>query len=865
VRHRERLPERRPDLDPIALTERHALRTSLSAPTVAHLVGLAVLHLFYFLTGAVVGLVTGQARRVRAMIGAGFWQLVRLPALVGRRRRFQVNRTVSDAEVASLQGVRGSARLREYRRERAARRAGRTGRLSELGGDLRSQVGGEDARTNVVIWITVIAVLVIGVRQLVLGSVPQDGELLAWPAGPSVLLREYLGGWWSQGLGGTRAIPTGMAWSALLGLVTFGADELPRTLLVVTPLLIGAIGIWRLVRPIGSSQAAAAGLAVYVAAPLAANAVGTGSLSGLLAYGALPWVIHVLARIHGAPPFVGAANTGPRSHRLRRADVLVLAGITAAVAAFVPSFALVMLGAALALALGSVVVGDRAGSGRMVVGAFVAAVIAGFLNLPWVFGLLPPVPAWTIFGTAPRDPERLGLGSLAAFDFGPNKIAALSVVLALPLLVALVVARSHRFAWAGRAVVLGAAGLAVAWLADRGTLASSPLLIPLFLTPYAVALALGATCFVAAFQHDVRGTTLSWRQLAGVAAFAGLIVGVVPVLPALADGRFGLEDDRRAALLALLPAPPPGASSRVLWIGPPEQVPLPGWPLADKLVYALADDQSATLRERWRDEPTSAESLIAQDLDLAASESTDRLGRLLGPMSVRFLLVPAPVAASTAAPASAPSIVDALDRQLDLRRVELGDDSLVAFENTAWMPVRAVATGATAAASRQAGPEALSRADLSATEPALPSPQPTTGSGSVPDSSSVLLSEAVDPGWRLTVGGRTESRRTAFGWATAWDVAAGGSASLRYRTAPSRYVLVALQVLLWIALLVLVRTWRHGPPLSHWRARRRVATSTTAAVLDLGASGPAGPPSAPVGVGGGASPDAAPTDWGGDG
>jgi GT2 family glycosyltransferase len=834
ARHRERLPERRPDLDPLALAERHSLRTSLSAPTGLHLVGLSVLHLLYFVTGLAMGLLAGQGRQVRAVVGAWFWQLLRLPALFGRRRRFQAGRQVSDAEVASLQGVRGSARLRGYRRQRAARREGRGARLAELGGDLRAQIGGEEARTNVVVWASTMAVLLVAVRELVLRAVPQAGELLAWPAGPVVLLREYVGGWWSQGLGGTRPIPTGIGLSAILGAATLGANGLPRTLLVVTPLFLGPVGMWRLTRQLGSSWAAAAGLGVYVVAPLAANAVGTGSLSGVLAYGALPWVVLGLARLQGAPPFRQATDA-VRARRLRWADVLVVGVIAAAVGAFVPVFPMVVVGSAVALAVGSWMVGDRSGSGRVLAGGLTAGLVAFVLNLPWAFGVLPPAPRWTVFGVPPRAPQRLGLGSLAAFDIGPNRLAALAIVLALPLAAALLAGRAERFAWAGRAAVLAVAGLAMAWLADRGTLASSPGLVPVFLTPYAIGLAIGAACFVAAFQRDIRGTTFSWRQPLGVAAFGALAFGAIPMLPAMTSGRFELKDDERSALLALLPAAPSGAASRVLWVGAPEDVPVPGWPLTDRLVYALADDQAATLRERWHQKPTPAEQLVAQDIDLAASESTDSLGRLLGPMAVRFVLVPAePPVSEDVAPAR-PSLVDALDRQLDLRRVELGNDSLVAYENTAWLPARAVASGPVAAASRQAGPEALIRADLSGARPALPGPLPTAGAGRV-DGETVLLSEAVDPRWQLTVDGKPQSRRTAFGWATAWDIPAGGAGSLHYRTAPSRYAFVLVQVVLWLTALVLIRTLRHGAPFGRWRARRRVATSPATTVLDLGAA-----------------------------
>ena len=847
VRHRERLPERRPDLDVLALSERHRLRTSLSAPSGFHLVGLTVFHFIYTVAGAVVGLLSGRAPQVRAMIGAGFWQLVRLPALFTRRRRFQATRQVSDAEVASLQGVRGSARLRVFRRQRTADREGRGDRLTELGGDLRQQLGGEDARVNVVVWLLVLFVLVVGSRELILSGVPHAGELLAWPAGPVVLAREYAGGWWSQGLGGTRPVPTGMGLSAVLGFLTLGANGLPRTLLVVGPLFVGAFGLWRFARAFAPSRAAAAALAVYVAVPLAANSVGSGSLSGLLVYAAVPWTLHALARLHAPAPFVTPADRD-RARRLRWADVVVLGVVAGIVGAFVPVYPLVMVGAALALAAGSVVAGERAGSGRMVVGSIGAGIIALVLNLPWVLGVLPSAaPRWTTLGVPPRVAAHHGLGALAAFDFGPHRLAGLALGLTMPLIAALAIARSYRFAWAGRAAFLAAGGLGTAWLIDRGTIPASPSLIPVFLAPYAVALAVGAACFVAGFAQDVRGTTMGWRQSVGVFALVAAVVGLVPLIPAMVSGRWELEPDERSALLSLLPAPPEGAQTRVLWIGAPEDVPVPGWPLADGMIYALADEEAATLRERWRAEPTRAEQMVADDIDLAATSATDRLGRLLGPMGVRFVLVPVSAASSTldGAPAAPdgegqdrPALLDSLDRQLDLRRVELGDDSLVAYENTAWLPVRADAAGAVAQASRQAGAEALVRSDYSGAVPALPGPLPTAGAGPV-QGESVLLSEAVDERWELTVDGRSMPRRTAFGWSTAWDLDAAGEGSFRYRTAVSRYAVVLVQVLLGVLALVLIRTWRHGPPFGRWMARRRVAATPATAMIDLSAGPPA--------------------------
>jgi len=150
-----------------------------------------------------------------------------------------------------------------------------------------------------------------------------------------------------------------------------------------------------------------------------------------------------------------------------------------------------------------------------------------------------------------------------------------------------------------------------------------------------------------------RGTTAKWRSIEGkfvAGEFVNLaqhdksVVGFRPEW----RGR-----NHRASLLGLLPATPEGAQSRVLWVGPPEDVPVPGWPLTDGLVYALADEDAATMRERWHEQPTRAEGLVAQDIDLAASSATDRFGRLIGPMGVRFVLVPVTPAATPASTRSA--------------------------------------------------------------------------------------------------------------------------------------------------------------------------------------------------------------------
>ena len=276
--------------------------------------------------------------------------------------------------------------------------------------------------------------------------------------------------------------------------------------------------------------AAAGALAVYVAAPLAANAVGTGSLSGLLVYAALPWTLHALARIHAATPFVPPADP-QRARRLQFADVVVLGVIAAIVGAFVPVYPAVMVAAALAFALGSLVVGRAVG--QRADGARQRrrrarrrrpqpALAAGR-------AALRPRPAGPSSASRPGVPTDLGLPALAAFDFGPNRLAVWPSASRCPSSPrSWPPARTVSHGRAGRPCS-AVAGLATAWLVDRGTLPASPTLIPVFLAPYAVALAIGVACFVAGFTHDVRGTTFSWRQPLGVVALVGALVGLVPL------------------------------------------------------------------------------------------------------------------------------------------------------------------------------------------------------------------------------------------------------------------------------------------------------------------------------------------------
>ncbi len=802
VRHIGRLRERRPDLRHGLLRARHRMRSVATLTGASRLPARSVEMVLLTLTELVVGLFTARFGQAWNSF-RGLMSLVpRTPALLARRREVKEIRRVPEREVYSLQ-ERGSARLNSYLRSRET--------ATYVGEGVRVRRWRQSTTAPVVAWIAVIAGLIVGGRSFLDGGLPPVGEFLPFPDSPRQLLETFLSGWNPNGAGATSPNPTGWATLAGLSVFTLFNMDLLQTLFVLGLLLVGVAGVWRLSAVFPSTRARIAALLVYALSPLVSGSMSSGQLTVLVVYAATPWVLHLVRRASGidtADPYSADLDVPDGIIDLSPGDRFRRTVVAALVLAVAVAFAPVMLPLAVALtvvfALGTVLAqGSLAIAGWSVVTGLGAALGAALLNLPWIT-------SWTwegVVGAPPIGESGFGLVVLASFEIGRTDFAALAIALYLPVIAAVLLARAWRLTWAIRSALMVVVFGGAAVLADRGDL---PIDLPaagVLLVPVAVGLAISAAAALAAFDLDVRGGTFGWRQPLGILSSVAVVVGLAPGLAALADGSFQVPTTPLARLLdASLPDASSAGDYNVLLVGDPRLLPVPATEYRDGVAWAIVDDGPLDAKDRWMPPSNAAAELVTTALDEMASTSTLRAGRLLAPLSIRFVVVPEfdGVTSTVNDPLPLPTgLVDSLEDQLDLVAVRPGLPTLEAFENRAWIATYAELDAAGIEASDSAGAEVLVRTDLSDSSPVFVGAGPLEPTTDEVTAGVVHVGVPFDDRWSLSVDGTTLHTRRAFGETTAFDLPSSGVGELRYDTSVLRWLAVAAQVVLWLAAIVI--------------------------------------------------------------
>jgi len=529
----------------------------------------------------------------------------------------------------------------------------------------------------------------------------------------------------------------------------------------------------------------------------------------------------------GAPPAGGAAAggaaaggapAGRRSPRpklglgARIAAVALLTGLAGAVQpGFLPLVALVGVG----FALSTVLAGPRT-AGLRAAGVALAGTAGAFaLLLPWDLGWLPPNGEWATFtGVNPGGPP-LRLAALLRFQTGPLGAAPLGYALLVAAVLPLLIGRDWRAAWAVRFSVLALVAFGLAWAGQHAALGIVWPPVDMLLVPAAVAIALLVALGIAAFDLDLSGFAFGWRQAASGVAAAATLLACIPVLGAMADGRWHQRRIGFDSVLSWMPEKRADGDFRVLWLGSSGVLPIAGWPVAPGVSYATSRNGPPVLTDRWPATSAGPTRLLAQAVTLATNNQTTDLGHLLAPMGVRYLVVverPAPLESkATLSRPIPPSLRNGLESQLDLRRIDRSG-AMTIYENDAWAPIRSQISDRAAAAAATDDPRVARSVDLHGALPVLPSTQgPTSAAGNLPGGADIAVAEAPSGHWHLSVGGRAAAGRPGFGSSTLYATTVGGHGALGYETPLGWRVGLLVEALLWIGALAVVVLGRRRP------------------------------------------------------
>jgi GT2 family glycosyltransferase len=809
VAHLEALGARRPIDDRRRLQARHrlrAMRVSSTFWTRVRLVPQAAVLTFLEI---VYSLVLGRLRQARDVWGAWTWNARHRGEIRRQRRRLGEVRRVPDREVRAMQ-VHGSARLSAFLRGQIGSSEDRLLSIRRTK-DVTETLRSSKARTAVVAWLLVAALLIVGSRDLFFGNIAAIGDMPVVGDSALDLVRTWMSGYRSVGLGAVEANPTGLGFIGGLGLLLLNAMSVLETVLVLGMLPIGAAGMWRLTKPIGSRRSRLVALVVYVAVPVAYNAIAAGQWNGLVAYAVVPWLLAQLAKASGVSPFGpvgGEPGPGVRVRPLTQRVVAV--GVLTALAAMATgSMFLLTPALGVALVLGGLLAGTVAGAGRVLVVAIAGTAVAFVLQLPWSFGLLDSDWASTIRASSAG--STLDLGAIARFDTGPLGAGLLSYLFLGTAALALVIGRSWRLSWAVRAWALALGSFALVFADAQDWL---PVAMPspeALLVPAAAGIALASAMGMAAFEVDLPDYHFGWRQILSVLAGAALVLAVLPAIGATVEGRWEMPRGDYARALGFVDAEGEQDPFRVVWIGEPSVLPLASWPLDEasygqssdgEFAYATSDDGTPDLDDRWHSFSDETTRQLGDALAIAGEGGTSRLGSLLAPMGVRYLVVPLGPAPEPEPATSQPdAILATLDAQLDLSPVTTA--GVVLYRNNAWGPTRALLPADTPVP--EGGPSLAQRffPEVEGAPVALPDTEaPQSFSGSIDTPSEVYLAEAASDDWRVEVEGADAPRSDALGWANQFDVSDTGAATLRFVTPPLRYAMLIGQILLWVAALV---------------------------------------------------------------
>jgi hypothetical protein len=321
------------------------------------------------------------------------------------------------------------------------------------------------------------------------------------------------------------------------------------------------------------------------------------------------------------------------------------------------------------------------------------------------------------------------------------------------------------------------------------------------LAPAAAALAGSAALGAVAFELDLPGYRFGWRQLAAALGGLALAVAAIPILIASGQGRWHLPAQDASSVLAFLPDNHAG-DYRVLWVGAPDALPLAARPFEPGIGVAASYNGEPGLPDLWMTGRQGATPVLAADLRLVENRLTTKLGHLLAPTAVRYLVLPnhnAPVGSGAGPVVTPQALLAGLQLQTDLQLVD-ADANYTVYQNAVWAPAQAVlpvAAMPVATATAAAGARQLQETDLAGAAP--------LGRRILPAGATVYVSATRESRWRLVTGSTVIAPEPAFGWAMRFTLPSGvtGAPILRHPAASGLHAGQLVGLALWLVAITI--------------------------------------------------------------
>ncbi len=540
-----------------------------------------------------------------------------------------------------------------------------------------------------VLTVVIAAAFALGSRNLLGARLPMIGQLIplrSWGA----MFHMVTGSWQSAGLGTTAPGHPGYAVIFLLGILTLGhVGFVIRTLLLVS-LPFGAIGVARLIGPIATGRARVLAGATYLATGLGINAISAGSVSTTFALGAMPFLLRRVLRLARVAPFDQSfspkTRVGTRGWRMSATgQAASLALLLTVVGAISPATIPVLEIAALSvLFLGLVLSPGEAfvGQGRIASAVIGSLVLLAPLTIP---GLVSGSGFLGIFGTAQASWASPGFGGLLRFATGPFSVSWAAWLIPAAATCALLLVREERFVLATRLAAIAAVSYCFSALVARDVMGNFAPTLSVALAPAAVGVACLSGLLVSAFEFDIQSLHFGWRQVMAVGGIIAAIVGLVPFVLAVGNGRWQLATTGYGDSLSFVSSSlRPG--DRVLWLGQPSAIPAASWSVNKDLAWATTTEGLSGPSNLFNPASATAASQITGPIKQALAGRTVTLGHLLAAESVSVIVVVRSIAPNVPGLQHARSVpvpaalVASLQQQVDLTSVP-GSDSTIVYRN----------------------------------------------------------------------------------------------------------------------------------------------------------------------------------------